>query len=121
MKKSISFGSVGLELVSSMHETGARPQQDTPFRICVMGDFSGRSSRGVIEPLQGRKAVLIDRDTIDEVLERMNVQTSLDSSGTSLTMTFSRLDDFHPDHLLNRIGVFKALKEVRTRLGDPRT
>jgi type VI secretion system protein ImpC len=121
MKKSISFGSVGLELVSSMHETGARPQQDTPFMICVLGDFSGRSSRGIIEPLQGRKAVLIDRDTIDEVLERMNVKTSLDSAGTSLTMTFSCLDDFHPDHLLNRIGVFKALKEVRTRLGDPRT
>ncbi|MCK7510907.1 MAG: type VI secretion system contractile sheath large subunit [Desulfobacterales bacterium] len=51
----------------------------------------------------------------------MNVKTSLDSAGTSLTVTFSRLDDFHPDHLLNRIGVFKALKEVRTRLGDPRT
>ncbi|MCK7510908.1 MAG: hypothetical protein MZV70_47105 [Desulfobacterales bacterium] len=51
-----------------MHETGARPATGYPVRDLHPGDFCGRSSRGVIEPLQGRKAVLIDRDTIDEVL-----------------------------------------------------
>jgi type VI secretion system protein ImpC len=121
MKKPISFGSLSVELVSSMHDAQARPAQDAPFRICIMGDFSGRRSRGVVEPLRGRAPVPVDRDTVDEVLARMKVRLRLESAGEGLNVAFAGLDDFHPDHLFRRIGVFKALREVRDRLQNTRT
>ncbi len=121
MKKPISFGSLGIELVSSMDAVQARPGRDEPFRICVLGDFSGRSSRGVLDPLQGRRPVPVDRDSLDEVFARMKVRLRLESGGQGLEVPFSGVDDFHPDHLFARIGVFKALREVRDRLQDPRT
>ena len=70
MKKPISFGSLGVEVVSSMDDARARPARDAPFRICILGDFSGRTSRGVVESLKGRAPVPVDRDTVDEVLAR---------------------------------------------------
>jgi type VI secretion system protein ImpC len=121
MKKPISFGSIGIELVSSMDEARARPTQDTPFRICILGDFTGLASRRVVEPLKNRRLVPVDRDIIDTVMEKMKVSLRLESAGTALTIPFASLDDFHPDHLLNRIGVFRVLKDVRKKLGDPRT
>jgi type VI secretion system protein ImpC len=121
MKNPISFGSLGVELVSSMHDAQSRPAQDAPFRICILGDFSGRTSRGVVEPLRGRAPVPVDRDNVDEVLGRMNVRLRLESAGEGLDVSFAGLDDFHPDHLFRRIGVFKALRDVRDRLQDTRT
>jgi type VI secretion system protein ImpC len=49
------------------------------------------------------------------------VSLRLESAGTALDIPFASLDDFHPDHLLTRIGVFRVLKDVRKKLGDPRT
>lgn len=121
MKKPVSFGSLAVELVSSMDKGQARPAGDVPFRICVLGDFSGRASRGVVEPLRGRTPVPVDRDTVDEVLARMKVRLRLESAGEALDVAFAGLDDFHPDHLFRHIGVFRVLKDVRDRLQDPRT
>ncbi|HOS98055.1 MAG TPA: type VI secretion system contractile sheath large subunit, partial [Deltaproteobacteria bacterium] len=121
MKKPISFGSLGVEVVSSMDDARARPARDAPFRICILGDFSGRTSRGVVESLKGRAPVPVDRDTVDEVLARMKVRVRLESAGEGLDVAFAVLDDFHPDHLFRRIGVFKALRDVRDRLQDTRT
>ncbi len=121
MKKPITFGSISLEIVSSLEETRGRAEPGTPFALCILGDFTGRASRNIVEPVKGRRPFPVDRDTIDEVMEKMKVKVRLDSAGTALDISFSSLDDFHPDHLLNRIGVFRALKDVRKRLGDPRT
>jgi type VI secretion system protein ImpC len=121
MKKPISFGSIGFEIVSSLEETRGRAEADTPFALCILGDFTGRASSGVVEPMKNRRLVSVDRDIIDEVMEKMKVSLRLESAGTALTIPFASLDDFHPDHLLNRIGIFRALKDVRKRLGDPRT
>lgn len=120
-KKPISFGDISFELVSSLKDARGEILPGTPFRILVMGDFSGRASRGIAEEIRARKARPIDRDIVDEVLGVMKVRVRLQSAGSSLTMAFSCLDDFHPDHLFGRIGVFRALKDVRSRLQDPRT
>jgi type VI secretion system protein ImpC len=121
MKKPISFGSISFELVSSLEETKGRTEPDTPFALCILGDFTGRASRNIVEPVGGRKAIPVDRDIIDEVMEKMKVKLRLASAGSTLDIAFSSLDDFHPDHILNRIGIFRALKDVRKKLGDPRT
>lgn len=42
MKKPISFGKLDVHVVSSLEDRGERPTGETPFRILIMGDFTGR-------------------------------------------------------------------------------
>lgn len=121
MKKPISFGSIGIEVVSSMDQTNAQPEPGTPFRICIMGDFSGRASRGILEPLKDRRPLRIDRDNIDEIVKKLKVTIRLEHEGASFDCPFASLDDFHPDSLFERLEIFRSLKDTRAKLDDPRT
>lgn len=121
MKKPITFESVGFELVSSMEEAKATPEPDEPFRICVLGDFSGRASRGVREPVAARKPVLVDRDNLDEVIGKFKPRVVLDVAGQKIETGFETLDDFHPDELFRKIPLFQTLQSTRRKIDDPRT
>ena len=87
---------------------------DTPFRILLMGDFSGRASRGLADPeLKGRRPILVDRDNFDQVMARLEVEMP--------SIRFADLDDFHPDRLYEQLPVFRTLRDTRERLSDPAT
>ncbi len=121
MKKPISFGSIGFELVSSLEEAKVAPEPGEPFRICILGDFSGRASRAVIEPLNTRRPIPIDRDTMDEVLRKMKPRVVLEAVGQEIEVGFESLDHFHPDALMDRIELLGALRDTRRKIDDPRT
>ena len=56
-----------------MEEVRSAPEAETPFRMLVIGDFCGRANRALdksANPLTGLKPIWVDRDTIDEVLDR---------------------------------------------------
>ncbi len=90
------------------------PDSDTPFRIALLGDFTGRASRGLCDPtLSGRRFIAVDRDNFDAVLERM--APSLEG------IQFVDIDDFHPDRLYERLPIFGKLRALRDRLEDPAT
>jgi type VI secretion system protein ImpC len=116
MARPFNFGEI--KLTAGGAGSPAVPDEDTPFCIVLMGDFSGRSSRDHAETdLANRRAMAIDRDNFDEVLARWKPRVSL----TLLTMQFSELDDFHPDRVFERAGIFSRLREARLRLQDPAT
>ncbi|HUQ92798.1 MAG TPA: type VI secretion system contractile sheath large subunit [Bryobacteraceae bacterium] len=97
------------------------PDRDTPFRMLVLGDFSGRASRGIAAK-GPRKPVAVDRDNFEDVLESLNVQVRLPLQGGSpLDLFFHELDDFHPDKLFQRLPVFKKIRELREQLETPET
>jgi len=121
MKKPISFGSIGFELVASLDEAKAAPASGDPFRICVLSDFTGRVSRGIRESLAARKTVPVDRDSIDEVIVKIKPRVALDVLDQKIDVSFDSLDSFHPDELFSRIELFRSLKDTRRKLGDPRT
>jgi len=81
---------------------------DTPFRILILGDFSGRANRGLKAGLAGQRPVLVDLDNFEEVMEGM--QTSLRLPGAQLR--FRELDDFHPDHIYRRAEIFRKLADL---------
>ena len=102
------------------------PDPETPFCIAILGDFSGRESRGILEigsALANRRAVLVDRDNFEEVLAKFHPEIKLPAGGESgsLGLKFSELDDFHPDRIVERAGMFHRLREARIRLNDPAT
>jgi type VI secretion system protein ImpC len=71
---------------------------DPPFRVLVIGDFSGRFGASRENPDFTPRVV--DRDNFDDVLRAMRV--SLDVGGRRIG--FAELDDFHPDQLLKVLG-----------------
>jgi len=62
MPRPFDFG--GVNLTSGGDSAGARPTPETPFRIAILGDFSGRANRGISDAkaVGQRRVVLVDRD-----------------------------------------------------------
>src|SRR5262245_15936985 len=116
----ISFGKIDVGLTTSMGAAEGTPSEETPFRVLLLGDFSGRASRGVREPgqLAARKPIRIDRDNSDEVLAKLGAQVrlTLGDNAPALTLRFADLDDFHPDRIVKQVRVFDQLQDLRRRL-----
>lgn len=125
MSKPISFGKIDVNIVSSMEKSHGAPDPEMPFRIAILGDFSGRANRGVFESvLANRKLLLVDRDNFAQVLERLGIEIRLPILGKEsppVSIKFSGLEDFHSDHLFENLEVFQALRETRQSLKDPST
>ncbi|MEM9145012.1 MAG: type VI secretion system contractile sheath large subunit [Pseudomonadota bacterium] len=93
----------------------------TKFRIAILGDFSGRASRGVLETgeaLGARKPMKLDVDTIDDVIARFRTQLVLPigPGGASVEVELGSLDDLHPDELYDNVEVFAELQNLRRML-----
>lgn len=113
MDKTYSLGGVNLDVSPGQERVAATPDPGTPFRILVLGDFSGRANRGVSETgrkLAARRPILVDRDNFDEVLARLNPRIELPAAGT---LRFQELDDFHPDRIYESTEFFRGLREAR--------
>ncbi len=111
MPESISFGKLDFNLVASMEEARGFTKPETPFCILVMGDFSGRANRS--KHKKGRAVlaetnphpIMVDRDNFDTVLAKLSVEINLPILGENfppVCISFSNLDDFHPDSLFQR-------------------
>jgi type VI secretion system protein ImpC len=74
---------------------GAKPDigSDTKAQYLVLGDFGGRAT----EP------VAVDRDNIDSVLSRLEVNLA--------GLRIREVEDFHPDHLYAALAQFRELDE----------
>ncbi|MBI1354973.1 MAG: hypothetical protein GC160_11550 [Acidobacteria bacterium] len=97
--------------------------REDPFRILLLGDFSGRASRGADAAgpaLAQRRPLAVDRDNFDAVLARLRPGVKLGlGDGGSFTLELHELDDFHPDRLLEEVPAFEQLKDLREQLQDP--
>lgn len=106
--------SVNLDVGAEARTVPVEPRPDTPFRILLLGDFSGRAHRG--EPPPSRlKPYLIDRDNFEEVLARVRPELELGAHGRGLVLRFRELEDFHPDRIYQQ-EVFERFREARQLL-----
>ncbi len=127
MSKPISFGELDFKIVASLEETRGVPEPETPFRILILGDFSGRENREISQSgavLPSLRAFEVDRDNLDEVMAGMTPEIQLQFTGSeneAVTIRFAELDDFHPDRLYEQHEIFEAIREIRRMLENPRT
>lgn len=115
-----------LDINAGRASSAGQPLDDTPFRIAVIGDFSGRASRGALESAAGlvaRPAWRVDRDDLDRVMAELRpaIRLRLEPGAPQLTLQFASLEDFHPDRLFERLPLFQALRDLRQRLSNPAT
>ena len=97
--------------------------RDTPFRLLLLGDFSGRASRSSGESggaLAKRRAVRVDRDDFNDVLEHMAPRLVLDDAGRVATevynLVFGDSVDFEDGHVTMSSPIGRAL--VNRGVGD---
>jgi type VI secretion system protein ImpC len=121
MPAEISFGKFQFDLSPA---ATARPRDaEEPFRLLIVADLGGRSSRGMMSPVQGRNPILIDTDNFDREMKRLESAVRLsgpDWPGTVLEMPLTSVEDFHPDPILRRPPL-KEWCDVRQRLLNPST
>ncbi len=102
----------------------ARRDAEHPFEILVMSALSGGSGPAAGEPGTRLAARAVDLDNFDAVFAALGPRLALELpalGGARVQLEFESLDDFHPDALFRRCGLFAALKERRARLADPAT
>ena len=118
MPDPIRSGNIGFDFAFKSTPGGTPSDEDAPFRIVILGTFSGRAATDAV------RAVQVDCDNFDGVFAALAPSVSLPSgagSATETTISFSRLDDFHPDSLLRRIPSLASLVSLRSRLTSPST
>lgn len=111
-----------IEFTFGESRPGDPPTPETPFRVLVLGDLDGRTSRDLIQPLDGRQPLSVDVDNLDSVLKRLRAEVQLEVGGATaapLRVQLNGLDDLHPDQLFKRMDLFAALRQTRQRLLDP--
>ena len=95
------------------------------FRVMVIGDFSGRSSRRAEQDAAPTFVpVRIDIDNFDSVFERMAPKLGLPVPGSEhdrMHLALKSLEDFEPDALFARLPLFGQLRDLRARLAHPST
>src|SRR5262245_13712010 len=121
------LGKIEFGLTAGAEPASATPEPDQPFCILVLGDFSGRGSRGATAPpaqLASRRPARVDRDNFDQVMAKLRPELHVpigDAAGARIPIRFGELEDFHPDRLFQRLGLVEALRDLRKRLGQPST
>lgn len=124
MSKPSPFEDMHFNLIARKPAAAERPQPDAPFRILVMGDFSGRANRGLDGPPADPVPMAIDCDNLDQVMARLGVAlrvpVSKDCEGV-VEVRFEQMDDFHPDQVYHHAVLFQALKNTRQDLMNPAT
>lgn len=108
----------------SLEREGNSLPENTPFRILVLGDWSGRGVNGSQQNQKYNKPIEIDRDNFDVVLGEMQVTLNLQFSSDEsqrLFFEFKELDDFHPDKIFESQPLFDQLRNIRRQLMDSRT
>ena len=118
-----------MEFQFELPRSASRPHRrdsDTPLRVLVMADFSGRARRenpSALLELSSRPLLAANADNLDAVMARLAPKLRLTlnggAGGAALTIGFAQLDDFHPDALYQRLELFQSLRRSRARLLNP--
>ena len=108
------WAQVGIDVTAGEQTEAREVGPGSPFRILVVGDFSGRANRGIRTPVT--RAVEVDRDNYEQVMASLGTAIELPVIGR---IEFRQHDDFHPDRLYDRLRAFHVLREQRERLTDP--
>lgn len=95
---------------------------DGPFRVLILGNFSGRKHHGG-ESREAHRPLLVDPDTIDDVIAAIKPSVTVALSGPEqahVPIEFRSLDDFHPDSLYRKLPLFRALDSAKQKLANAR-
>jgi type VI secretion system protein ImpC len=125
MPTSFSFGKIQFDLSPGTAAARARKRDpESPFLLAVLGDFTGRTHRGVKDTATSRRPMPVDCDNFEQTMRRLGAALRLTTPRqpeTPIELRLESLDDFHPDQLLKKVAPLSALLDLRERLRQPAT
>ncbi len=102
---------------------GAQEDVELPFKILVLGDFTGRADE---RPVEERAPISVDKDNFDKVMAaqqlavdisvRNAISEEADSGELPVALRFSSLADFRPEGLAQQVPELRRLLELRAAL-----
>lgn len=111
MAKPFSMGDVAVD-VAVRQELLPEPDlieppvaPDEPFRILILGNFSGRGD-GKTAPIE------VDRDNLDEILSRLHVWANISFANGAYPLPLRAMEDFEPDRIARSYDLFRGLAEA---------
>lgn len=109
-----------LESTFTLESGGTVVSDKTPFHILVLGNWTGNTENST--ELNKRRPIAIERDNFDDVLRKLRPQLKLSfDNDSSLNLTFTEIDDFHPDNIFRQIPLFENLRDIRKKLKNSDT
>ena len=118
MRLEFNFGSISRK--------GAPPKPGAPFRLALLGDFSGRGNRGEVgsaEDIARRKPLKVDVDNLDTLIGGwdINLKLPIGPDGGVVEIPIADMDGLHPDELYQNVSLFTSLAALRQKLKNPAT
>jgi type VI secretion system protein ImpB len=112
-----------VQITYDVETNGAMVKTELPFVVGVLADLSAQRKEP-LPAMKERKFVPIDRDNINDVLDKaaprlaLKVQNRLTDENTKLAveLNFKSLDDFDPARVAEQVGPLKELLDMRQRL-----
>lgn len=114
MARRFSFGGIELDVGAGQPNAVAEAEPlrvdsdaEDPFRILVLGDFSGRGA-------SAGRPVRIDRDNLNQVMQTVGPEAAIsfgDKKRTSFPLKFDALEDFEPDSISQRCPLFRLVDD----------
>src|SRR5262245_63749257 len=112
-----------VQITYDVETGGAMKKVELPFVVGVLADLSGQPSKA-LPTLKERKAVFIDRDNFNEVMNKagtrlaVRVPNKVSDPNTKLAveLNFKHIDDFEPARIAEQIEPLKKLLEMRGEL-----
>lgn len=101
---------------------GAQEDIELPFKILVLGDFTGRADD---RPVEEREPISVDKDNFEKVMAaqqlavEINVPAALSddpAAELSASLRFASLADFRPEGLARQVPELRQLLELRAAL-----
>jgi type VI secretion system protein ImpB len=107
---------------------GVTEKKELPFVVGVLADLSGQPEKP-LPAVKDRKFVEIDRDTIDDVMGKIEPRLTIkvdnrlreEDTKIDVELKFRKLDDFHPAAVAQQVTPIRKLLEVRQALANLRS
>ena len=101
---------------------GAQEDIELPFKILVLGDFTGRADD---RPVEERAPISVDKDNFDKVMAAQNLEAKVsvknrlsdeDRGDMHVDLKFNTLRDFRPEGLAEQVPELRELLDLRNAL-----
>jgi len=113
-----------VQISYDVETSGAIEKRELPLVVGILADLSGMPES--VQPMGERRFVEIDRDNFDAVMAKIGPR--LDVAGLSMNpvagielggaITFKKIDDFDPEHIVKSVPGLNELFETRNELRD---
>lgn len=103
-----------VQITYDVETGGAIEKKEIPFVVGVLSDLSGTNPGKDRGKLKDRKFIEVDRDNFDAFMASLNPGVKIKGQD----LRFEKIDDFHPDQIVERVDELKKLLALRQHLHD---